>query len=65
MHLPKIPWVVMGDFNMVQHRIDKARGLPHCWKGNEIYFWFKLKIKLNLVDPMENMHDKFQYIWFT
>lgn len=64
-HLPKIPWVVVGDFNMVEHKIDKAGGLPHCWKGNEMYFWFKFKRKFNLVDPMENMHDKFQDIWFT
>ena len=64
-HLPKIPWVFVGDFNMVEHRIDKAGGLPHCWKGNEMYFWFKFKRKFNLVDPMENMHDKFQDIWFT
>ena len=55
----------VGDFNMVEHKIDMDGGLPHCWKGNEMYFWFKFKRKFNLVDPMENMHDKFQDIWFT
>ena len=64
-HLPKILWVIVGDFNMVEHRIDKSGGLTHSWKGNEMYFWHKFKRKFNLLDPMEHMHGKFHDIWCT
>lgn len=64
-NLPKIHWVFVGDFNMVEHRADKSGGLAHSWKGNELFFWHKFKRKFNLTDPMENMHGKFPDIWFT
>ena len=33
--LPNIPWILVGDFNMVERAQDKMGGLKFEWKGNE------------------------------
>lgn len=33
--LPDIPWILGGDFNMVEHKDDKSGGITNEWKGGE------------------------------
>lgn len=37
--LPDIPWILGGDFNMIESQIDKSGGRPFSWKLAEIDHW--------------------------
>lgn len=63
--LPNAHWSFVGDFNMIKHGEDKCGGNKHCWKGNEHFFWVKLKRRFNLADPLERKKGSFSGIWFT
>ena len=50
---------------MIEVGCDKQGGLKHQWKGNEHFFWCKLKRCFNLFDPLDNNRENFNDIWFT
>ncbi len=56
--LSNIPWILAGDFNMVQRSQDKAGGLKFEWKSNEQYFWNRMLNKLNLIDPLAELRQQ-------
>lgn len=53
-NLPKVNWIFIGDFNMIESGDDKCGDIAHGWKGNEIFFWNNFKRKFNLIDPRTN-----------
>lgn len=50
---------------MVEKEKDKWGGLDLSWKGNEKHFWYRLKHKLNLVDPMEKWKKDCKGVWYS
>ena len=64
-NLANIPWILAGDFNMVENQDDKSGGLPFAWKHQEKFYWDRCKHKLNLFDPMEGCRRDDTSLWFT
>lgn len=50
---------------MVEQAEDKWRGIDMAWKGNEKFFWLRLKQKFKLIDPMEKDKKNCKGIWYT
>lgn len=63
--LKDIPWIVGGDFNMVENPQDKLGGTKHEWKGNKRFYWSSLKNKLSLLDLLEGRKNEYNPICFT
>lgn len=63
--LPDIPWLVGGDFNMVESQQDKSRGNPFIWKDNEKIHWNKLINSKTLFDPLAGNKASNPGIWHT
>ena len=64
-NLSNIPWILAGDFNMVENQEDKLGGLPFAWKHQEKIYWDQCKHKLNLFDPLEGQRNVTPGLWFT
>lgn len=63
--LPNIPWIMVGDFNMIESQNDKAGGLPFEWKNSERPHWDRLKKHFQLFDPMEGTKTNTPNLWHT
>ncbi|XP_059072101.1 uncharacterized protein LOC131872684 [Cryptomeria japonica] len=63
--LPCIPWVIAGDFNMVEHQDNKGGGLPFAWKDMKKSHWFKMKNSLQLYDPLAGNKNNNPGPWYT
>lgn len=50
---------------MIECSEDKVGGLDMGWKGNEKFFWYQMKNKLNLFDPLEGLKKESKGIWYT
>ena len=50
---------------MVEMGQDKLGSLKFEWKGNEYLYWSRMANKLNLIDPLAGLKQKYYGIWFT
>lgn len=50
---------------MIECKEDKVGGLDMDRKGNEKFFWYQMKNKLNLFDPFEGLKKESKSIWYT
>ncbi|GLJ49275.1 hypothetical protein SUGI_1041170 [Cryptomeria japonica] len=64
-NLPDLPWIVGGDFNMIESQADKEGGLPFTWKDGEKLHWDRMKINKLLYDPLAGNKDLSPGIWHT
>ena len=63
--LDSIPWIVAGDFNMIERAQEKSGGLKFEWKGNEPLFWCRMVNTLNLFDTLAGIRHESKGIWLT
>ena len=64
--LPNIPWILGGDFNMIDSDQNKSGGAPFEWKGSEKSFLDRLKQHFNLFDPFYDHasdNSSLKYTW--
>lgn len=63
--LSNIPWILGGDFNMVEHKDEKLGGVVIEWKGGEKPHWDKMKNMKRFFDALEGLKHVHKGIWFT
>ncbi|XP_059076993.1 uncharacterized protein LOC131876187 [Cryptomeria japonica] len=63
--LPNIPWILGGDFNMIENCDDKMGGNAFEWKGFEKSHWDRMKFKKNLFDPLFGNKANTRGLWNT
>lgn len=54
-------WLVAGDYNMVEHSIDRKGGFGKLVNGREKRAWWRLSHKLNCVDSFIYKVGHFKY----
>jgi hypothetical protein len=58
-----IPWIFVGDLNMIEKLEDQKGGNPHCISGREKRAWDHLLRKYNWRDKFRREPNQLQYTW--
>jgi exonuclease III len=58
-----IPWILLGDFNMIKNNEDQKGGRPHSISGREKRAWEHLLRKFSWKDTCKRDPQKLQFTW--